>query len=253
MKRRLEEMNEAALINRLFALADDELILGHRDSEWTGHAPILEEDIAFSNIAQDEMGHALVWYTILHEQLGQPHPDRLAFWRQASEFRNAILVELPKGDWAFTIVRQYLFDEYEKARNDALARCGYRPIEEAVAKIAREEVYHVMHSTGWVRRLGDATEESHRRMQAALDQLWPHALGLFEPIERDAGFSSELDRIQADWLKIVTPALTNATLILSPEAVPVFGGRRGQHTAHLTALLDEMQTVARSEAPDAVW
>jgi ring-1,2-phenylacetyl-CoA epoxidase subunit PaaC len=101
-------MNHSAIISRLFTLADDELILGQRDSEWTGHAPILEEDIAFSNIAQDEIGHALVWYTILHEHLGQPQPDRLAFWREARDFRNATLVELPKGDWAFTIVRQYL-------------------------------------------------------------------------------------------------------------------------------------------------
>ncbi len=246
-------MNEIALINRLFALADDELILGHRDSEWTGHAPILEEDIAFSNIAQDEIGHALIWYTILHEQLGQSTPDRLAFWREAPEFRNATLVELPKGDWAFTILRQYLFDEYEKARNDVLARCGYRPIEEAVAKIAREEVYHVMHSAGWVQRLGDATEESHGRMQAALDLLWPHALGLFEPIEHDAELSSQADGIKANWLEIVTPALTKATLIIPPEVAPVLGGRRGQHTPHLTALLNEMQKVARSEAPDAVW
>src|SRR5512143_3513253 len=128
-------MDDSALLSRLLALADDELILGHRDSEWTGHAPLLEEDIAFSNIAQDEMGHALVWYTILHEQLGRSQTARLAFWREARQFRNATLVELPKGDWAVTIVRQYLFDEYEKARHAALAHCGYQPIEDAVNKI----------------------------------------------------------------------------------------------------------------------
>jgi ring-1,2-phenylacetyl-CoA epoxidase subunit PaaC len=246
-------MNNTALISRLLALADDELILGQRDSEWTGHAPLLEEDIAFSNIAQDEIGHALLWYTILHEQLGQPHPDRLAFWREAHEFRNATLVELPKGDWAFTIVRQYLFDEYEKARNAALAHCGYQPIEEAVAKIAREEVYHLMHSKGWVLRLGDATEESHRRMQAALDELWPHALGLFEPIEHDAEFSAQLAAIKIVWLEAVILTLTQATLIAPASAAPIFGGRRGEHTAHLTMLLGEMQQVARSEAPDVMW
>lgn len=246
-------MNDNALISRLLALADDELILGQRDSEWTGHAPLLEEDIAFSNIAQDEIGHALLWYTILHEQLGQPHPDRLAFWREAREFRNAALVELPKGDWAFTIVRQYLFDEYEKARNAELAHCGYQPIEDAVNKIAREEVYHLMHSSGWVRRLGDATEESHRRMQTALDEVWPHVLGLFESIEHDADFAAQLDQIKSAWLEAVTPMLTHATLIIPPDATPVIGGRRGQHTTHLTHLLDEMQKVARSEAPDAVW
>lgn len=246
-------MNDAALISRLLALADDELILGQRNSEWTGHAPLLEEDIAFSNIAQDEIGHALVWYTILHEQLRQRHPDRLVFWREAHEFRNSTLVELPKGDWAFTIIRQYLFDEFEKARNAVLAQDVYQPIVDAVGKIAREEVYHLMHSRGWVQRLGDATDESHRRMQDALDDLWPHALGLFEPIEHDVEFSAQLDRIQRAWLDAVTPTLTRATLIISPDAAPIFGGRRGQHTAHLTLLLDEMQKVARSEAPDAVW
>jgi len=246
-------MNDTSLISRLITLADDELILGQRDSEWTGHAPILEEDIAFSNIAQDEIGHALVWYTILHEHLGQPHPDRLAFWREAREFRNAILVELPKGDWAFTIVRQYLFDEYEKARDAVLAHCGSHPIEDAAAKIAREEVYHLMHSAGWVRRLGDATEESHRRMQAALEQLWPHALGLFEPIEHDEEFSTQLNHIKVSWLGAVSPTLTRATLIIPPYTVSAHSGRRGQHTEHLTALLGEMQQVARSEAPETIW
>lgn len=246
-------MNHKGLIARLLSLADDELILGHRDSEWTGHAPILEEDIAFSNIAQDEMGHALVWYTILHEQLDQPHPDRLAFWRSAHEFRNATFVELPKGDWAVTVVRQYLFDVYEQVRNAALAQCSYQPIVDAVNKISREEVYHLMHSKGWVLRLGDATEESHRRMQAALDQLWPHALGLFEPIEHDEDLSARLNSVKSAWLDVVTPALIRATLVIPQNATPVFGGRRGQHTSHLTDLLSEMQKVARTEAPDAVW
>ena len=246
-------MTDAALTARLFSLADDELILGHRDSEWTGHAPILEEDIAFSNIAQDEMGHALVWYTILHEQLGQPQPDRLAFWREAHEFRNAMLVELPKGDWAMTIVRQYLFDEFEKLRNAELAKCGYQPIVAAVNKIQREEVYHLMHSQGWVARLGDATEESHRRMQAALDHLWPHALGLFEAIEHDGEFSARLDVIKTAWLEAATKTLAHASLIVPSPTTPAIGGRRGQHTSYLKELLNEMQKVARLETPDAVW
>jgi ring-1,2-phenylacetyl-CoA epoxidase subunit PaaC len=246
-------VNNAALIARLLSLADDELILGHRDSEWTGHAPILEEDIAFSNIAQDEMGHALVWYTILHEQLDQPHPDRLAFWRTAHEFRNATFVELPKSDWAVTVVRQYLFDVYEQARNVELVKCDYQPIVDAVNKINREEIYHLMHSQGWVLRLGNATEESHRRMQAALDQLWPHALGLFEPIEHDEEFSSKLGDIQSAWSQIVTPVLTQATLIIPHDAKLMYGGRIGKHTSHLIDLLNDMQKVARMESPEAVW
>ena len=246
-------MNLTPFINRLLTFADDEFLLGHRNSEWTGHAPLLEEDIAFSNIAQDELGHALLWYTILHEQFDQPAPDRLAFWRSASEFRNATLVELPRGDWAFTVVRQYLFDVYEHARNAILAHCGYAPIEDAVAKINREEVYHSLHSRGWVLRLGGATEESHRRMQAALDELWPHALGLFEPLADDAEYSRDLERIQTMWLETVTPILTEATLSIPKQAAPLLGGRTGQHTPHLAELLTDLQKVARLEAPDAIW
>jgi ring-1,2-phenylacetyl-CoA epoxidase subunit PaaC len=110
-----------------------------------------------------------------------------------------------------------------------------------------------MHSGGWVQRLGDATAESQQRMQAALDQLWPHALGLFEPIEYDEEFSAQLDHIKTAWLEAVTPSLSHATLSIPPATTPVFGGRRGQHTAHLIDLLDEMQEVAHSEAPDTVW
>ena len=248
-----DDTTDSALIARLTCFADDELILGHRDSEWTGHAPILEEDIAFSNIAQDEIGHALVWYTILHEQLGHPNPDRLAFFRSTDEFRNATLVELPKGDWAVTILRHYLFDVYEQVRNAALAKDAYPPIVEAVAKLQREEMYHLMHSQGWLLRLGDATEESHRRMQAALDQLWPHALGLFEPIEGDADYSAQLDELQHAWSSQVTPVLTQATLVVPPDVQPVYGGRRGQHTEHMLHLLNDMQKVAHMESPETVW
>jgi len=248
----MNHAQRAALTARLFSLADDEFLLGHRDSEWTGHAPLLEEDIAFSNIAQDEMGHALMWYTILHEHFDQPTPDRLAFWRAPDQFRNAQLVELPRGDWAFTIVRQYLFDAYEQARNEWLQRCGYAPIEDAARKLAREEVYHLAHSRGWVLRLGDATAESHGRMQAALDLAWPHAPGLFEPPAGDEAFAAVLPEIQAAWRAAVEPVLTQATLTI-PAAAQIGGGRLGAHTPHLTDLLADLQKVARLEAPEAVW
>jgi ring-1,2-phenylacetyl-CoA epoxidase subunit PaaC len=245
--------SSTSLIAVLLSFADDELLLGHRDSEWTGHAPLLEEDIAFSNLAQDELGHALIWYTILHEHLKQPTPDRLAFWRTADEFHNATFVELPRGDWAFTIVRQYLFDQYEQVRNEALAHCGYAPIEEAIAKISREEVYHRLHSQGWVSRLGGTTEESHRRMQRAVDQMWPHALGLFEPLADAPDYSATLPQLQATWLERVTPVLTQATLIIPREVASAYGGRAGQHTAHLSDLLNDLQKVAHTESPEAIW
>ncbi len=247
-----------ALREYLTALADDELLIGHRDSEWTGHAPILEEDIAFSNLAQDEMGHALVWYTLAAaRELGAPEPDQAAFFRPASEFRNATLVELPKGDWAFTIVRQYLFDAAEQVRYAALAESAYQPMADAAAKLRREETYHLMHSRGWLQRLGDATEESHHRMQAALDAAWPHALGLFEPTGREAllleaGIKPGEESLRTQWLAQVRPILEGATLEI-PTAAPMRGGgRSGKHTAHLVDLLNDMQKVARLE-PEATW
>src|SRR5512135_1453163 len=246
-------MDNTAAIALLTTFADDELILGHRDSEWTGHAPILEEDIAFSNIAQDEMGHALLWYTVLHEKLDQPHPDRMAFWRKANEFRNAQFVELPKGDWAVTIIRQYLFDVYEQVRNEELLKSDFQPMVDVVSKIKREEVYHLMHSRGWVLRLGDATAESHNRMQTALDQLWPYALGLFEPIAEAPEYSAKLNDLRQTWLNVATPILTQATLFIPTQAEPIIGGRNRQHTGHLIDLLKDMQKVARTESPETVW
>lgn len=247
-----------ALREFLTAMADDELLLGHRDSEWTGHAPILEEDIAFSNLAQDEMGHALTWY-ILAQELGGPDPDRAAFFRDAPDFRNATLVELPRGDWAFTIVRQYLFDAAEQVRYAGLAESAYRPIADAAAKLRREERYHILHSRGWVQRLGDATGESHQRMQDALNLAWPHALGLFEPAAAEgvlvqSSIKPAESALREQWLAQVAPVLEAATLVLpairADTAGP--GGRAGRHTVHLNELLSEMQKVARME-PEAIW
>ena len=245
-----------ALITYLTALADDELLLGHRDSEWTGHAPILEEDIAFSNLAQDEMGHALTWYSLAHD-LGGLHPDRAAFQRPADEFRNATLVELPVGDWAFTVVRQYLFDAAEQVRYAAMLDSAYRPIADAAAKLRSEETYHIMHSRGWVQRLGDATEESHRRMQTALDQAWTHALGLFEPTSHEIVLVTEKikpaeENLRDQWLTQIRSVLEAATLVVPAATSDSAGGRSGHHTHHVHQLLAEMQKVARLE-PEATW
>ncbi|WP_448595444.1 1,2-phenylacetyl-CoA epoxidase subunit PaaC [Thermoflexus hugenholtzii] len=233
----------------LLAMADDEVLLGHRDAEWVGHAPILEADIAMASIAQDEIGHAVLWYSLLQE-LGWPDPDRMAYFRDPPEFRNATLVELPRGDWAFTVVRQFLFDYAEKVRLEALLNSAYPPLAAAATKVRREETYHLMHSRAWVLRLGDATEESHRRMQAALEQAWPHALGLFEPAPGEdlrvaAGIQPPEAELRARWEAEVRPILEAASLKI-PEAEPVYGGRIGRHTEHLTALLTDFQMVARS-------
>src|SRR5436190_23237046 len=148
------------LAAQLLGMADDEMVLGHRDSEWCGHAPILEEDIAFANLALDELGHAIIWYQLVADLMGKdPNvlPDELAYQRPAADFQNVRMVELPKGDWAFTLMRQYLFDTYEAVMLEKMAESQYEPLAGAAAKIRKEEIYHQRHSSAWVHRLGLGT------------------------------------------------------------------------------------------------
>ncbi len=251
----MEAIVELALCQRLLMMADDELILGHRNSEWAGHAPILEEDIAFANIAQDEMGHASIWYNLLSEITGDK-PDSLVFFREAVEYRNCQLVELPKGDWAATIVRQYLFDAFELVRAEFLLESRYQPLVEAAAKIRPEELYHYRHTSSWIKRLGLGTEESNRRAQGALEYLWPYTVQLFLLDEAEdplisLGFLPATSRIEAQWKDIVGPFLDESGL-KTPEIFKAVEVNRSKHTEHLAILLTEMQEVARLER-DARW
>jgi ring-1,2-phenylacetyl-CoA epoxidase subunit PaaC len=246
---------QRALTSRFLAFADDELILGHRNSEWAGHAPILEEDIAFANIAQDEMGHANIWYGLYCELTGD-NADRLVFERSAAAYRNVQMVELPNGDWAFTLLRQYLFDAAEMARLPLLLNSDYRPLMEAAAKIRPEEIYHYRHTSAWVRRLGLGTEESNRRMQNALDQLWPYAHQLFVPLPEEAllvaaGYVPEAAELRLGWESGVAPFLAEAGLqVPAVNDPPVL--QREAYSRHRVALLAEMQEVARA-FPGAEW
>jgi ring-1,2-phenylacetyl-CoA epoxidase subunit PaaC len=172
-----------ALCEYLLAWADDELVLGHRDSEWTGFAPIIEEDVAFSSIAQDELGHAALLYGLAAELLGDD-ADRLALRRPADAYRHAALVERPNGDWAFTIGRHYLYDLADACRTEALSRSAYAPLAAAARKMAREEHYHLMHGAAWWDRLRDGTAESRARLLAAARDVAPLALDLFGPTPR---------------------------------------------------------------------
>lgn len=250
----MNDITKTALIERLTALADDELILAHRNSEWTGHAPILEEDIAVSNIAQDELGHATVWLGLVEELTGRT-PDDMAFLRPADDFLNVQMVELPRGDWAFTMLRQYLFDAYEHVLIEALLSSKYPPLAAAAAKFRAEEMYHLRHTHLWVERLGLGTAESNRRMQAALDELWPAAGQLFVPLPGDdvlieAGFWPDLAILLKKWRAIVVPHLEQAELVLPQEIANT--ALRSYHTVHLAELLDDMQQVARRD-PEADW
>lgn len=243
---------QAALLARLTALADDELLLSHRLAEWTGHAPILEEDIALANIAQDELGHAIAWLE-LRRGLDGSSPESLAYQRDPADFSNAPLTEFPKGDWAFSMVRQYLFDAWEALWQDDARASRYAPLAAAAALALREERFHLEHTALWVERLALGTPESTRRTQAALDELWPYALGLFEPLdgERPAietGLLPDPALVRARWLPLVTRHLSGVGLKL-PEAAPV---PRGAHTEHRTPLLAQFQRVARLQ-PEAAW
>lgn len=246
-----------ALDQRLLALADDELILAHRDSEWTGHAPMIEEDIALANIAQDELGHATLWYDILCDLRKQPdeQADQLVYFRDAADWRNAQLLELPIGDWAFTMLRQFLFDQFEWVLLPALAKSSHTAVAQAAAKILREELYHARHSTAWVRRLGMGTAESHRRMQAALEVQWPLATQLFVALPGDAALAQanmwpNLPAIHQQWLANVGAVLAECGL--SVPASTASSATRNAHTEHLTILLTDMQSVARLD-PQADW
>ena len=245
-----------AVANLLFRMADDELVIGHRNSEWTGHGPVLEADIAFSSMAQDEIGHAQAYYRMLHE-LGEADPDTLAFGRGVRQFRCASMVSLPKGDWGFSVLRQFLYDAAETVRLTALSEGTLVPLAKLTAKLRGEEKYHLMHGRGWVLRLGDATRESNQRMQRALNELYPHALGLFEPTEFDvglaqAGICPREEDLEKAWASAVAPVIKAAGLAIPENYVPVYGGRVGRHPAALKELIESMQSVFQLD-PTAHW
>lgn len=248
----------AQLAPHLLALADDELILGHRNSEWCGYSPILEEDIAFANLALDEIGHAMLWYQ-LHAQLvgadPETYPDQLVYFREPFEFRCAQFVALPKGDWAFSMLRQYLFDTLETIRLAHYAQSAFTPLAETAAKIRREEIYHLHHTSAWVKRLGLGTEESHRRMQTALDELWPYTGQLFDPFPGEenlvqAGVLTSSATLLAAWQAQVIPFLEGANL--RPPATKMRTLDRALPSQHLVTILADLQQVARLD-PQAQW
>ncbi|MEP6831985.1 MAG: 1,2-phenylacetyl-CoA epoxidase subunit PaaC [Gemmatimonas sp.] len=249
---------ENALFEYVVRLGDDRLILGHRLSEWCGHGPILEEDIALANISLDLVGHAAALLKLAGEVEGKGRDeDALAYFRDAVDYRNALLVELPKGDFAFTIVRQFLFDAFSVLLWDALSQCKHEQLAAIAAKCLKEDKYHVRHSSEWVIRLGDGTDESHTRAQNALNDLWRYTgelLGRDAIDDRVAEFGIEIDRdaINSRWNTMVTDVFGRATLVIPTDGAHNQGGRTGRHTEHLGHLLSEMQIVARSH-PGATW
>ncbi len=224
-------MPERSRAELLLELADDELILGWRDSEWTGIAPALEEDVAFSSIAQNEIGHARALYEKAAAELGTT-ADELAFDRKPEEYRCAPLVELRRLEWARTIARHWLYETADQVRLEALMASGAAEIAALAAKIDREEAYHRMHAEMWIDRLL-ASDEGRARLEEAVGELWPYALGVLD------------DELRPAWIERVRARLPFEL----PEAEPV---TRGQHTAELRELWEEMTKVRRSQ-PGAQW
>lgn len=247
-----------SLFQYLLRLADDRLVLGHRVSEWCGHGPILEEDIALANIALDLIGQATLFLKLAGETEGKGRSeDDLAYFREAVGYRNIQLVELPKGDYAFTIVRQFLFDVFSYHVLEQLQASSHSEIAGIAAKGFKEVRYHVRHSSEWVLRLGDGTEESHDRSQKALNNLWRFTGEMFEADAVDkemqsAGIGADLNAIKPKWETVVRDVLSRATLIVPDEPPAMTGGRKGRHTESLGHMLSEMQIVARSH-PGAAW
>ncbi|MEZ4824880.1 MAG: 1,2-phenylacetyl-CoA epoxidase subunit PaaC [Bacteroidia bacterium] len=251
-------MQTEAIKDLLYRLADDKIILGHRNSEWVGIGPVLEEDIAFASMAQDEIGHAWSYFQLL-EELGETDPDTNAFMRPAEEYHCCHLVEYPIGDYAFSLVRHYLFDMADKVRLKHLSESSYKPLAELAYKIAREEKYHQMHARVFLEQLGKASQESNQKLQTALNEVYPIAFGIFEPTVFSEVLAAERvqpleDTLMKEWRMEVESFLRNCGLIVPPagEVVEHFGGRTGHHTQWLSPLLAEMTEVFAID-PHAKW
>jgi ring-1,2-phenylacetyl-CoA epoxidase subunit PaaC len=251
-------MSELAIKELLYKIADDLLIIGHRNSEWTGFGPLLEEDIAFSSMAQDKIGQSHALYQMLH-QLGEQMPDTIAFTRNAEQFHNCILTELPNGEYDFSLIRHFLFDHSLSIRFELLTQSAFQPLAELAVKVRGELKYHTLHANTWLKKLGTATDESIERLQKSLDFALPYALGIFEPspyekeIINDGFFAGERVAYEK-WQVKIREVLSQTRLVLPnlADITPVIGGRGGEHSEHLQPLLDEMSEVFKID-PTAEW
>jgi ring-1,2-phenylacetyl-CoA epoxidase subunit PaaC len=248
----------AAAKDLLYKMADDQLIIGHRNSEWTGLGPLLEEDIAFSSMAQDKIGQSEHIYNLLHE-LGEADADTVAFTRNSEQFHCCQLVEYPIGEYDFSLMRHFLFDMAEILRFESLTTSTYEDLGTLATKYKGEIKYHVMHSNAWIQQLAEGNEESKARMQSALNECWNLGLGIFEEGEfedvlTESGIFKGEAALKAEWLKSVTPILEKAGLVIPVESnwAPVIGGRKGYHTEFLQPLLSEMTEVYTID-PSADW
>ncbi|GAC1433134.1 MAG: phenylacetate-CoA oxygenase subunit PaaC [Ktedonobacteraceae bacterium] len=268
-----------ALKRYLLTLADDELVLGLRDAEWTGIAPIVEEDVAFSSLAQDEIGHARLLYSLAAE-LTDGDADHLAYLRNKDQYYHAQLLEKrftimydPDGqhtgkvEWAKAIVRRFLYDIFDSLRVETLLSSSYTPLANAMAKVAREERYHFWHGETWWKTLASSSKESRLHLEAALDALWPDALGLFEEVPgedilvAEGILAKKTSALRDTWFEQIYPSFELYNISFPGGRVgtqwrfwvePTFGGRQGRHGEGWDELYEEMTSVRRI-APEGVW
>jgi ring-1,2-phenylacetyl-CoA epoxidase subunit PaaC len=251
-------MTNQAYYTYLLRLADDTLILGQRLSEWCGHGPILEEDIALSNIALDYIGQS----TNIFKQLASlsndgKDEDAIALTRMESEYLNALMLELPNGDYAATIARQYYYSSFYLLYLEQLKSSSDVFLAGFAEKSIKEVKYHLQHATDWMLRLGDGTPESHSRMQHAVNSLWPYLGEFFLDDELDVqasgeGWGASREALKAAWTDRLNSLFTEAGLTVPSEAWYHSGGRKGRHTEHMGFLLAEMQFLQRA-FPGAKW
>jgi len=247
-----------SLIDYTLHVADTTLILSQRNSEWCGHGPILEQDIAITNISLDLLGQSRNFYQyaalLINQSTNQPiNPateDSLAYLRKEREFKNLLLAEQPNGDWGQTILRQYLYSQFQYLLFEKLQQCNDEQLAAIAAKSIKETTYHVRWSSEWVIRLGDGTEESHNRMLKAIDELWRYTGEMFEP----AGYETIVDvsLLKNDWLQKVRSIFLEATLPVPEKVFMQSGGKEGKHTEHLGYILTQLQYMQRAY-PGATW
>jgi ring-1,2-phenylacetyl-CoA epoxidase subunit PaaC len=251
-------ISETPLVLYVLRRADDALILGHRLSEWCGHAPMLEEDMALSNMALDLLGQARELYCYAASAEGADNDeDKFAYLRDVRQYRNLLLVEQPNGDFARTMVRQFFYAVFADLFWRAMIRSKDATLAAIAAKSEKESAYHVRHCSEWIVRLGDGTAESHARAQGAIDDLWAFTGEMFEVDDNeraliDSGVAVDPATLRADWIKAVSGVVSEATLDLPAGEWMQKGGRSGRHSEHLGHLLSELQSMQRT-FPGGAW
>jgi ring-1,2-phenylacetyl-CoA epoxidase subunit PaaC len=252
------QVSETPLVLYALRRADDALILGHRLSEWCGHAPMMEEDMALANMGLDLLGQAreLYSYAAKVEDNGNDE-DKFAYLRDVRQYRNLLLLEQPNGDFARTMTRQFFYAVFADLYWRAMMNSRDATLAAIAAKSEKESAYHVRHSSEWMIRLGDGTDESHRRAQTAVDDLWAYTGEMFEADDSergliDAGIAIDPVTLRARWLEMISNVLREATLTLPKSDWMQQGGRSGRHSEHLGHLLSELQSMQRT-FPGATW